>query len=215
MEYVRRVVGTLIPQSNTVTFRLIASLADLFTQSLKMNNIAVWLGCCILSLTTHAAVPQRGKDVCHVFVVDVAKSARAFEKASGTNQPDAEKALSAGQTVFPEFRPTIGEEELTTKHYSFPGGRLIITASVFYTDESMSSHGHGEFASHSESMIVGVTVSTRAKRNAVAPAGNPAIAEVTYDENTNKVRAEKYFRARGQLYLVGIECDCMADKRSK
>jgi hypothetical protein len=64
-------------------------------------------------------------------------------------------------------------------------------------------------------MIIGVDVSTRAKRNALAPAGNPAIAEVTYDQNTNKVRAEKYFRTRGRLYLVGIEYDCMADKRSK
>lgn len=180
-----------------------------------MNNIAVCLGCLILALTPQAANPQSGKDVCHVFVVDVAKSARAFERASVTNEPDDEKALSAGQTIFPEFRPTIGEEELTTKHYSFPGGGFIITASVFYTDESMSSHGHGEFVSHSESMIIGVTVSTRVKQNAVAPTGNPAIAEVTYDQYTNKVRAQKYFRARGRLYLVGIECDCMANKRSK
>ena len=160
---------------------------------------------------------EQGKDACHVYVVDVAKSKHAIETVSRTdNEAADEKALAAGQTIFPEFRPTIGEEELTTKHYSFPGSRLIITASVFYTDESMASHGHGEFLSHSDSMLIGVTVSSRAKQNAIdASAGNNAIAEVTEDQYTNKVRAKKYVTVRGRVYLVGIECDCMANRRPK
>jgi hypothetical protein len=160
---------------------------------------------------------QQRKDVCHVYVVDVARAKRAFDTVSQTDNEDAiKKALSAGQTLFPEFRPTIGEEELTTKHYSFPGSKLIITASIYYTDESMASHGHGESVSHSDSMIIGVTVSKRAKRNAIdASAGNNAIAEVTDDQYTNKVRAKKYVTLRGRVYLVGIECDSMADRRPK
>ena len=160
---------------------------------------------------------QDGKDACHVYVVDIAKSNRAFEKVPRTDDEEADaKALAVGQSIFPEFRPTIGEEELTTRHYSFPGSKLIITASVFYTDESMASHGHGEFVSHSDSMLIGVNVSNRAKTSAIAPSsGNNAIAEVTYDQYANKVRAEKYVRVRGRTYLVGIECDCMADKRPK
>jgi hypothetical protein len=160
---------------------------------------------------------QRGEDACHVYVVDVVKPKHAFETVPRTNNEAAdEKALSVGQTIFPEFRPTIGEEELTTKHYSFPGSKLIITASVFYTDESMASHGHGQFVSHSDSMLIGVTVSSRAKQSAIdASAGNNAIAEVTYDQYTNKVRAQKYITVRGRLYLVGIECDCMANRRPK
>jgi len=59
---------------------------------------------------------QQGRDACHVYIVDVAKSKRAFETVRRTGNEEAdEKALSAGQTIFPEFRPAIGEEELTTK----------------------------------------------------------------------------------------------------
>src|SRR5215212_6367887 len=82
----------------------------------------------------NAFAQQPGRDSCHVYVVDVGKSKHAFETVPRTsNEAADEKALSVGQTIFPEFRPTIGEEELTTRHYSFPGNKLIITASVFYT----------------------------------------------------------------------------------
>jgi len=73
----------------------------------------------------------------------------------------------------------------------------------------MASHPHGEFASHSESMQIGVTVGTRAKRDAISGGNEASIAEVTYDQFTNIVRAKKYVT----VYLVGIECDCMAEKR--
>jgi hypothetical protein len=188
----------------------------MFLTSVKAPNAAILIMLC--SFTAPSGLAQKqGKDACHVYVVDIAKSNHAFETVPRTSNEDAdEKALSVGQTIFPEFRPTIGEEELTTKHYSFPGCKIIITASVFYTDESMASHGHGEFVSHSDSMLIGVTVANRAKRSAIdARAGDNAIAEVTDDQYTNKVRAEKYVRVRGRLYLVGIECDCMADRRSK
>jgi hypothetical protein len=121
-----------------------------------------------------------------------------------------------GQILFPEFYPVIGEEELKTKHYPFPGSNLVITASVFYTDESMASHPHGEFVANSESILVGVTVAGKAKPDAIsASAGEGAIAEVTYDEYTNIVRAKKYFVVRGRTYMVGIQCDCMAAKRGE
>jgi hypothetical protein len=160
---------------------------------------------------------EQANDACHVYVVDVAKAKHAFDTAARTDdEAAAEKALSAGQTIFTEFRPTIGEEELTTKHYPFPGSKLVITASVFYTDESMASHGHGEFVSHNNSILIGVTVSSRPKQNAIdASAGDNAIAEVTSDQYTNKVRAKKYVMVRGRVYLVGIECDCMVNRRSK
>ena len=77
----------------------------------------------------------------------------------------------------------------------------------------MASHPHGEFASHSESMQIGVTVGTRAKRDAISGGNEASIAEVTYDQFTNIVRAKKYVTVRGRTYLVGIECDCMAEKR--
>ena len=143
---------------------------------------------------------QNRSDVCHVYVVDVAKATKAAEsfRESGDAEADA-KALSAGQTVFPEFRPKIGEEELTTKTYRFPGSNLTITASVYYTDESMASvHG-------SDSLLVGIVISPQAKTNATS-AENNAVAEITYGANVDTVRAKKYLKVNGRLYLVGIEC---------
>lgn len=145
---------------------------------------------------------QTRSDACHVYVVDVAlaKSAAESFRETGNAARDA-KALSAGQTVFPEFRPVIGEEELTTKTYRFPGSNLTITASVYYTDESMAS------AAGSDSMVVGVLVSRKPQRDALSADDN-AVAEVTYDGNLDTVRAKKYVKVNRRLYLVGIECRC-------
>jgi hypothetical protein len=170
----------------------------------------------LASLAT-ASAAQSTEDACHVYVVDVVKARRAFEnfKETGNKEADA-KALSAGQTVFPEFYTSFGEEELTTKHYTFPGSKLIITASVYYTDESMASHSVGVYQLNDQSMVIGVLFSSKAQPSAIGDtSGDAAIAEVTYDQYTNKVRAKKYVRVAGRNYLLGIECDCMTEKRGK
>ena len=153
---------------------------------------------------------QTARDACHVYVVDVARARRALEEDD--NEAAVLKARATAETIFPEFFPTIGEEELTTKHYSFPGTKLVITASVFYTDESMASAGE-ESGSYSESMLVGIAVSRQRKASALNAENGNAITELTYDQHTNKVRAKQYVTVRGRLYLVGIECDCMAEKK--
>ena len=159
---------------------------------------------------------QTGADACHVYVLDLAKSARALRTAEKADSEEAlAKALAAAQTIFPEFRPTVGEEELTTKHYSFPGSKLVITASVFYTDESMASHGDGASESRNDSMLIGITVANRAKASAIGPEAGNSITEVTYDQYTNKIRAKQHVKVLGRMYLVGIECDCMAEKKPR
>ena len=153
-------------------------------------------------LLLSVAEAQTRSDVCHVYVVDIAKAQKAVESFRETGSAEADaKALSVGQTVFPEFRPVIGEEELTTKTYRFPGNDLTITASVYYTDESMAS------AKGADSMLVGIVTSSRAQRDALS-AENNAVSEVTYNENLDTVRAKKYVSVRGRRYLVGIECRC-------
>ncbi len=93
----------------------------------------------ILLLSSVGAAQNKG-DACHVYVVDAAQAQKAFDAFLESGKADVDnKALSAGQTLFPEFRTVIGEEELTNKTYQFPGSKLMITASVFYTDESMAS----------------------------------------------------------------------------
>ena len=169
----------------------------------------------LIFLATGVAA-QTGVDKCHVYVLDLAKSTRALKTLEKAESEEAlARALSAAQTIFPEFQPTIGEEELTTKHYPFPGSKLVITASVYYTDESMASHGEGASASRNDSMLIGVIVASRGKASAIEPQAGNAITEVTYDQYTNKIRAKQHVKVLGRMYLVGIECDCMSDKRPR
>jgi hypothetical protein len=126
-------------------------------------------------------------------MVDVTK-AKAAMAADG-------EGLAAAQIVFPEFHPTIGEEELTTRTYPFPKSSLVITASVYYTDESMAS------AEGSDSMLVGIVVSPKAQKDALSSPNN-AVMEVTQSDNRYTVRVKKYTSLKGRLYLVGVECRC-------
>jgi len=154
----------------------------------------------VLLLLPAVAVAQTRRDTCHVYVVDVAKARQtaASFRESGDPKADA-KALSAGQTVFPEFYPTIGEEQLTTKTYRFPKSNLTIAASVFYTDESMAS------SKGNDSMLLGIVVSRKAERDATS-ASNNAVTEVTYNDSLDTVRAKKFLTLNGRQYLVGLEC---------
>lgn len=163
----------------------------------------------LIMLAGTTALNQSRKDVCHVYIVDVAKAKKNMEnfRESGNVATDA-KILSTNETVFPEFRPTIGEEELITRTYRFPRSRQVITASVYYTDESMGS------AEGSDSMLLGIVVSPRAQKDAITPENN-AVSEVTVNDNVDTVRAKKYLRVNGRLYLVGIECRCKERKSAR
>jgi hypothetical protein len=156
----------------------------------------------LLLLTVGFAPGQTRVDRCHVFVVDVKTSGKAINSFRETGDVTADaKRLSTGQKMFPEFHPRIGEEELTTKTYKFPGSNLIISASVYYTDESMAS------SQTNNSMLLGIVVSRRARSDATV--GLDAVfAEVTYNDSTDTVRVHRYTRVNGRLFIVGVECRC-------
>jgi hypothetical protein len=163
----------------------------------------------IVFLPLSIAGAQTRSDVCHVYVVDVEKARKAYESFRETGNAEADaKALLVGQTQFPEFHPVTGEEELTTKTYRLPGSNLIITASVYYTDESMKS------AEGFDSMLVGIVTSLKAQPDATS-AENNAVSEVTDNDNLDTVRAKKYVRVKDRIYLVGIECHCKERKKAK
>ena len=184
-----------------------------FSPGLVLKTVLASL---LLIFFAYGVAAQTGADKCHVYVLDLAKSSRALKTVEKAESEAAiAKAFSAAQTIFPEFQPTIGEEELTTRHYSFPGSKLIITASVYYTDESMASHGENAAASRNDSMLIGILVASRGKASAIEPQAGNAITEVTYDQYTNKIRAKQHVKVLGRLYLVGLECDCMAEKKSR
>jgi hypothetical protein len=162
----------------------------------------------IVLLTFGGALAQTRTDLCHVYVVDVAKTRKIFSTFHDSGNVDADaKILSAGQTVFPQFKTVIGEEELTTKTYKFPHSNLIITASVYYTDESMGS------SQTNYSITLGIKVARKPSPDATSGANN-AMAEATDNDRTDTLRAKKYINVNGRLYLVGIECRCNQQNRA-
>ena len=143
------------------------------------------------------AIAQAQGDVCHVYVVDSALA----ERYRDASEKERARLAKAAQTIFPEFRPNVGEEELTTKTYRFPRSKLIITASVFYTDESLPS------VKSADSIIVGIVVAPKKLREALS-ADNNAVAEATYTGEPLTIRTRKFLRVNKRLYVVGIECHC-------
>jgi hypothetical protein len=156
----------------------------------------------LLLLSTGGALGQGRSDKCHVYVIDSKLAQKALDEA--TESKNASRAIK----ILGEFLPKIGEEETTTVHYPFPDSKLIVTASVFYTDEMMGSKNT------QDSMLIGIVISPNAEQNALSNPDN-AMAEVTYDDHTDKVRVKKFVRVRGRTYAVGLECDCNVKAESK
>ena len=148
-------------------------------------------------------------DVCHVYVVDTAKALKLedlfFESANPETDKKYLKLKNEAEKSFPEFQPTIGEEELTTQHYLFPKSNLIITASVFYTDDWGG-----------DKILMGIVVSGKRVKSAIGyPPINGALAELSYNDKTDLVRVKQYVKVKGRIYLIGLECDCSAKGRNK
>jgi hypothetical protein len=163
---------------------------------------------CFWLLSTTPSFAQSDKDTCHVYVIDVEATNRLREKMdlddfmakSKQEQEAIVKASGAGKT-YEEFAPKVGEEELTTKTYPFPKGKHVITASVFYTDESMRS------SAGQDSMLLAISVDAKAAADALSAPG-AAIAEITYNDSTDTVRVKKNIVIDGRFYVVGLECRC-------
>ena len=143
------------------------------------------------------ATAQSGTDACHVYLVDVKAAEKAYQSLSpNATAADQAKALSSVMKILGEFSTKVGEEELTTRSYPFPDSKLVVTASVFYTDESMPA----------DSVTLAIVVSDKALKDALQ-APNNAVAEVNYTDSTKIVRVRKYLDVNGRLYLIGLQCN--------
>jgi len=148
-------------------------------------------------------------DKCEVYIVDVKAARKAFDsfQETGNLEEDA-KALNKGTTIIGEFFTVVGEEELTTKVFSFPKSKLKITASVYYTDESLAT------SNGSDSILAAIVVAPQTYKNA-AFAPNNAVAEINYTDKFEVIRVKKLINIQGCSYLVGLECRCSANNRKK
>jgi len=136
--------------------------------------------------------PPSVGDFCHVYVLDVEKARKVY---ASDEEPKSAKGI---ETIFPEFRTDIGEESLTTKTFPFPDSKLIITATVYYTDESMGS------TRGADSMLMGIAVAPTVLKDALV-AENNSFAELTFYDR-DKMRVKKYLTVGGRKYLLGMEC---------
>ena len=92
----------------------------------------------------------------------------------------------------------LAEEELTTKAFRLPGTRLFIVASVFYTDESMTS------AKGSDSVMLELALSTGQKRDVLH---SLSWAEAEMPLNGFDVgRVSMMVRVNSRLKMVVMEC---------
>ena len=142
-----------------------------------MRKIIIAAALLGFTLCSNDVLAQRGSDNCEMYVVD----------------GDAKKDV-----MLETFTTIIGEEELTNKTYPFLKTGLFITASVYYTDESMASeHGY-------DSMMLGVAVSKKPLDDAFSTPNN-AFAEVTL-ATLDMIRAKMYYKVKGKTYLIGVQC---------
>lgn len=142
-----------------------------------MKQILIIIAGLALLLSPNNVLAQQRSDNCELYVVD---------------------ADLKSEVLLEKFTTTIGEEELTNKSYPLSRTGLMVTVSVYYTDESMASR-HG-----ADSMILGVAVSKKALPNAFNTPNN-AFAEVTL-ATLDVVRAKMYYKVNSKTYLIGVQC---------
>jgi hypothetical protein len=132
-----------------------------------------------LATTAAAGVP----DKCQVSILDMAPNSPGSSQAIGT------------------FDATVGEEELTTRSYKIPGIQQTVTASVFYTDESIGIE-YGD-----SSAILGLSVGKKAVKNAIeAKDASLGEADISSQFGLVKIRIAKRIQSDGKDLSIQLEC---------
>ena len=97
-----------------------------------------------------------------------------------------------------EFSPKTGEEELTNQVLRILNSKLIVTASVFYTDESMASDAGRD------SMQLALAVTTHPVKSAFHAAEN-SVTEVTLG-TFDTARVERNLQVRSRKLSAAMQC---------
>src|SRR5256885_1282740 len=145
----------------------------------------------IVLLVTVNAFSQHDAKGCHVYTVDTVLAEKMMEHLNECEKTPAK----CGIVEFPAFMPVIGEEEVTTKTYKFPLSSLTITATVFFTDETLTS------SKGSDSVVMTITLAHSSPKDVQANE-NSAQAEFSLVSNADAMRVKRYYRVEGKQYLV-------------
>ncbi len=149
---------------------------------------------------------QPGMHDCHVYAVDLAEGEKLLRQMMAhpdTNSSELQKTAQKVEKILGKFKAEVGEEVATTRSYQLPGTDLTVTATVFYTDESMDL---------SDSILLGLVIAKGSVDNAIQAPG-ASVAEVNYEKTTYKVRATQRLLIQGRPWVVGLECQCMSAER--
>jgi hypothetical protein len=167
-----------------------------------MKNTILLFACLLFSGLAYG----QSADECHVYLVDVDAAQKLYEKLEKTGSLTPAE-MSKTTKILGTFTVKIGEEELTTKHFPIPNSKAIVSASVFYTDESMALQKKGNDLIEDSSITLGIVISNKKEENALS-AENSAVAESTYNQNTMGIRVKTKTTIDKNKYLVGLECHC-------
>lgn len=146
-------------------------------------------------------------DRCYVYAVDVERGrelVKDLAKIEAMSEEEQKALASQVEKHFEPFSPEMGEEELTTQHYQLPFAEGVITASVYYTDESTAVEVGGRSAVL-ETMMLCVVLADGEEANACEAEGG-AVAETAAGyalKNRIMTRAER----SGRKYIVGMVCE--------
>ena len=151
-------------------------------------------------------------DNCHVYLIEIKAYRKALARYDKTGD---KKALESALINFPAFETIMGEEELTTRHFRIPQTNRVITASVFYTDESITPTTDKDNVLNDNSILLGVVVTRKNETSAINLHSDNAVAEMSYDENVSVVRVKKYLTIKKKMYLIGLECVCRSKNSPK
>ncbi|HBY58850.1 MAG TPA: hypothetical protein DEH78_03450 [Solibacterales bacterium] len=152
-----------------------------------------------------AAAPEAD---CHVYAVNLNEAERAirtFLQNPNAKPEDLKAQAAKSERTLGAFKAPIAEELTTTKSFPFPGTKLTVTATFFYTDETMA------FA---ESLWLGLYTGRRAVANALTEPG-ASIVEVNFDIYTYKVLAKQRMVLDGEPWVIGLQCQTMTDEERR
>ncbi|HUU13983.1 MAG TPA: hypothetical protein VM182_09770 [Terriglobia bacterium] len=159
---------------------------------------------CLLFCETVFA--QQG-DQCQVYLLDVEAGRAALEEYFKSHDQQQVKDTPDPENTLGTFSAEVGEEKLTTRHFPIPQTKLVVTAGVFYTDESMILQKKGAKTPTYESIVLVIALSEREMDNPYDVADN-AIAETTYTEDTLGAKVSKRIMINGKPFELGMDCHC-------
>ena len=191
------------------------------------NQIPKMALSCLLLLSATSLLAQKPSlpppkgNICYVEIIDQEKALKAWKEFERTDDLKAAEILGKKAfTRFAEFETVFEEEKNNIHVYPFPNGKSKIITNVFYTDESMASHGKTPGHPYNVVSIKLMLALVSGKLNDPEEyefSTNDMVfrTEFTYDDYTNIIRMHSPVFVNNKKYTIGMHCDFLAKDRKE